>query len=56
MENKTLKEILAGDVYEEEFSTAFHAMLTKLVKEFDDMGYMRVIKDAGTLLDTINNI
>lgn len=52
--DKTLKEILAGDVYEEEFLSAFHSMLEKFVNEYDDMAQMKLIRQAIELLDTIN--
>jgi len=50
----TLDDILKSDVYNEEFLTAFHAMLEKFVEEYDDMQYMTAIRQAKKLLDTIN--
>ena len=52
--NKTVQEILAGDVYDEEFLIAFHSMLNKFVKEYDDMAQMTAIRQAGELLKTFN--
>lgn len=43
------------DVYSEEFQMIFETVLTKFVKEYDDMAQMAVIKQAKELLDTIND-
>jgi hypothetical protein len=55
MQNKTLKEILASDVYEEDFIISFHGILEKFVNEYDDMAQMSAIKTAKQLLDIIND-
>lgn len=52
--NKTVQEILDGDVYDEEFLIAFHSMLNKFVEEYDDMAQMTAIRQAGELLKTFN--
>ncbi len=51
---ETLKTILASDVYDEKFLTAFQSMLEKFVNEYDDMSQMTAINQAKGLLDTFN--
>jgi len=51
----TLKQLLQADVYGEEFCIAFHEMLTKFVREYDDMAQMEVLRLAKELLNKINN-
>ena len=55
MENKTLKELLESDVYEEDFLLAFNQMLEKFVNEYDDMAQMTAMQQARELLETFNN-
>jgi hypothetical protein len=54
MEDKTIREILAGDVFDENFGLAFYALLEKFVNEYDDMSNMEAIKQAQKLLDIFN--
>lgn len=51
----TLKQILAGNVYDETFLISFHSMLEKFVNEYDDMAFMQAIQQAKQLLDTFND-
>jgi hypothetical protein len=51
---KTCKELLEGNVYNEEFLIAFHEMLEKFVNEYDNMASMTAIQQASALLDTFN--
>lgn len=39
----------------EEFMTTFHAMLTRIVNEYDDMAQMAFINKANELLDIMND-
>lgn len=55
METKTIKELLASDVNDENFMLAFYAMLEKFVNEYDDMAQMTAIKQASELLRTFND-
>ena len=43
---QTINEILASDVYGEEFLIAFQTLLEKFVNEYDDMAQMEAIKKA----------
>jgi len=52
--DKTVKDLLQGDVYDEEFLIAFNSMLEKFVNEYDDMAYMTAIRQAQALYKTIN--
>lgn len=54
MQDKTIKEILESEVYEEDFLLAFQALLEKFVNEFDDMAQMNAIQKAKELLDIFN--
>lgn len=52
--DKTVSDLIKGDVYEEDFLIAFHTMLEKFANEYDDMAHMTAIKKAGELLKLFN--
>ena len=43
------------DVYSEEFQILFETVLSKFVKEYDDMSQMEVMRLSGELLEAIND-
>lgn len=55
MQQLTLQQLLASDVYDEEFLIAFQSMLEKFVNEYNDMSQMTAIQQAQALLETFKS-